>query len=449
VPAAIEQRIVDLESRKSDGGGDVASRQDLTQLAEQVSETRKRLAQVESLKAEVASLATDLEKVRSGVSAPAASGNGTTATAASGSGDADAAAVRGRLAKLESALSALSSATDGKGQPAGIAPLAKISAQFADLESSLNTQIGELRKSLLEQIDGRVAGSNEASAKAVASSERLDREFSEIKTDTARLEQSSKVIKAASDKLATTVRAVSDQAASLKVELDGLKGDLKQELAKVARPSDVNEAIAPVSQKVAAIEKDLGSVLASESARKKNAERIVLSLELSNLKRVLDRGASYEAELAEVRKIAGDAIDFSSLDAHKSRGVPSGPELTRQFRDVAYAIINSEEASATDSVMDRLFAGAKSMVRVRRTDVPEKEKTAEAAVARIEKQLKDGNMSGALALAEKLPDKAKAPAKEWMSKLAARAGVDRAIEEIEGQLKASLGGGSADTGKKS
>ncbi|MGI9478488.1 MAG: COG4223 family protein, partial [Hyphomicrobiaceae bacterium] len=301
-------------------------------------------------------------------------------------------------------------------------------------------QLDTLRKSLMSEMDTRIAQTADVTAKAVAGAERLDREVAEIKTDTARLDQRATVLKTASDKLAASTRAISEQSAQLKVELDGLKGDVKQELAKVARPGDVEQAIAPVNEKVAAIEKNLGSVLASETARKANAERIVLSLELSKLKRVLDRGQPYGAELADVKKIAGDAVDFAALDAHKEKGVASGAELTRRFNTVAYKIIDAQNAPKDASRINRLLAAAKSIVQVRRTDLPAEEKTAEAAVARIEKQLKSGDLSGALALAEKLPDEAKTPARDWIGQLAARAGVDRAIATIEDQLKASLGG---------
>ncbi len=144
------------------------------------------------------------------------------------------------------------------------------------------------------------------------------------------------------------------------------------------------------------------------------------------------------AELDDVKKIAGDVVDVGSLEAHKTTGVPSGQELTRRFSSVAYKIINAQEAPKDDSRINRLLAAAKSIVQVRRTDIPAEEKTTEAAVARIEQRLKSGDMGGALALAEKLPEAAKTPAREWMSQLAARAGVDRAIAKIEEQLKASL-----------
>ena len=93
--------------------------------------------------------------------------------------------------------------------------------------------------------------------------------------------------------------------------------------------------------------------------------------------------------------------------------------------------------------MDRLFAGAKSIVQVRRTDdAVAKADGPEAAVARIEQHLKQGNLTKALAEAKKLPESGQQAAKAWISELEARASVDGAIAEVEDQLKASLGGGA-------
>lgn len=440
MPAALERRLAALEAKPAGrDDGAAAVREEVDQLADRIAATQARLAELDQLAKQVTSLAENVEKVQVAASSPASPApQGSAETA--GSDDAAAAALRGRLAKLESTMATLSSATASDGEPSALASLAKMSARFADLESSLNNQLGTLRKSLMEDVDKRLTSTTEATAKAVAGTERLDRELAEVKTETARLDQRSSVLKSASDKLTAKAGAIGEQAAELKVELDALKGDVKQQLAKVARPDDVAQAIAPVSEKIASLEQNLGAVVASESARKANAERIVLSLELSNLKRVLDRGVPYGSELAEVKKIAGDAVDVGSLEAHKSTGVPSGQELTRQFSSVAYKIINAGNAPQDDTRINRLWAAARSIVQVRRTDIPAEENTAEAAVARIEKRLKDGDMSGALALAEKLPERAKSPAGDWIGKLAARASVDRAIAKIEDQLKASLGG---------
>jgi len=446
VPKEVSSRLAALEAKAGASNQAPAMRDGLSKLSSQLASTRERVTKLEGLGKEVASLSAELKKVQV-APAKASQGNGTTAGGQSSGETSN--ELRTRLSKLESAFSSLATSTTSDGKPSGIGQVAKISARLADLESSVNTQLSSMRKSLTTEFDTRLSTTTTTTAKAVAGAERLDREVSDIKNETARLEQRSNVLKSASDKLTASLRAVSEQAAELKVELDTLKGDVKQELAKVARPDDVQQALAPVNSRVATIEQNLGAVLANETARKQNAERIVLSLELSNLKRVLERGAPYAAELSDVKRIAGSSIDFTSLEAYKGDGVPTGQELMRQFRDVAYRMINAEAAPKDDaSRIDRLFAAAKSIVQVRRTDLPAKEKTAEATVARIEKHLKGGDLTGALAVAEKLPENIKKPAGDWLRKLAARADVDRAIVEIENQLKASLGGGAAVTDKK-
>jgi hypothetical protein len=437
VPAQIEQRLAALESRPAAPQEGVKPEQ-VAQLSEAVGAARARLDELTKLNDRVASLSQEIEGVRKAQQEmPQPGGAGGEA------GGADTGQLRARLDKLENALTTLSSATGANGQPNGMAPLAQFSSKIADLEQSLNAQITELRQGLLAEIESKVAKSAEAGQQAVAGTQRIDREVAGLKTDTARLEQRAETLKAASDKLGQTLRAVTEQAANLQVELDSLKGDVAQQFTKVARPADVDKAIAPVSSKLAAIEKDLGAVVESEKARKANAERIVLSLELANLKRVLDRGQPYADELRDVKKVAGDAVDFAALEAHASKGVASARELTRRFEDVAYRIINADAAKADGSVVDRLLAGAKSIVQVRRTDLPKEADGTEAAVARIEKNLKQGDLTKALAEAKKLPETGRQAASAWISELEARASVDQAIAEVENQLKASLGGAKA------
>ena len=58
-------------------------------------------------------------------------------------------------------------------------------------------------------------------------------------------------------------------------------------LATFAKSSDIGAAVAPVSTKLSALQDDVRGVLDSEEARKTTAQRIVLSLDLADLKRVI------------------------------------------------------------------------------------------------------------------------------------------------------------------
>ena len=96
---------------------------------------------------------------------------------------------------------------------------------------------------------------------------------------------------------------------------------------------------------------------------------------------------------------------------------------------------------------ERLLAGAKSIVRVRRVDQAGGEDGVEAAVARIDADLKDGKLAEVVAQAAKLSPKVAAPARGWLDKVEARVAVERAVAEIERDLKSALGSGVA-SGKK-
>ena len=97
-----------------------------------------------------------------------------------------------------------------------------------------------------------------------AGTKRLDRELATVKTGAARLEQRAATLKAAQDSLGEAVRVARQETAKLRVELDGLKGD-------VARPQDVATALAPLTGKMSAMENRLKDVVENETTRKANA----------------------------------------------------------------------------------------------------------------------------------------------------------------------------------
>ena len=97
-------------------------------------------------------------------------------------------------------------------------------------------------------------------------------------------------------------------------------------------------------------------------------------------------------------------------------------------------------------MFDRIVDRAKSLVRVRRADLPANDNSTEAVVSRIDAQLKQGNLVAALDQAKTLSEKARQPAQDWLDRAAARAEVDRAIASLEQQLKSSLGSNAATKG---
>lgn len=251
------------------------------------------------------------------------------------------------------------------------------------------------------------AAGREPSPAAKALITRVDGELSALRTETGRLSQ----------------------------RIDTLKGEVQEQLKGAARASDVT----PLQSKVAAMEKDVQGFTRSEADRNANASRIVLLLELGNLKRALDAGAKYPAELAAVQKVSGGKLNLAPLQRYVMDGVPPVTELQKSFRRVANQIIDAEGEPSDASLVDRLVNGAKSVVRVRKQGHAADDTSVEATVGRMEVALKESRLGEVLAQAKKLPPKAALAGEDWLKKVEARQAVDAAIGDIEQTLKTSLG----------
>lgn len=348
-----------------------------------------------------------------------------------------------RVAAIEERLAVMASAAGDPEKGGRVPQLAAITGKLADLETTLQTQLAQMRANIPQQVEKGLSEVTAASEAAKSGASRIDRDLAGVKTDVGRLTQRAESLKADGDRLSQSIRTAQEEAGSIRSALDALKGDIEAKLKATAKTADVAAAVAPVTAKLGALEQSLDGVVKSEEDRKTNAERIVVSLELGNLKRVLDRGQPYAAELAEVSKAAGGKVDLAPLERYKNNGVPTIADLATEFRDVAHAVIDADSEPADATIMDRLLAGAKSVVRVRKVNHTSDDKSTEAVVARMEEALKDGRLDDVLSGAKQVPQKASAPMQSWLGKVEARNTVDRAIAGIEGQLKASLSGAPA------
>ena len=348
-----------------------------------------------------------------------------------------------RLAKLEEILALLSTANAGDPQRGRIPQLATITSKLTDLEANLATQLGQLRKGVTAEVESRLSQSTEAALAARTGTQRLDRELAGVKTEAAQINTKLDGINTQSDRLARGLDDLRQQATALKTDV----GTVREEMRQVARPADVTTALSPLSSKLSALEENVQGVVRGEDDRRANIERIVMALELGNLKRTIERGAPFASELTEVKRVAGPKSDLAALERFKDRGVPALGDLEREFRDLAFTMIEADRHPENAHWTDRLIASAKSVVRVRKVDQDADDQSAEARVARMEQALKSGRLPDVIGEAAKLSDKAKGAAKAWLAKVEGRAAVDRAIATVEQELKSSLGAQSQ-SGKK-
>ncbi|MGE0024600.1 MAG: hypothetical protein AB7S70_13340, partial [Hyphomicrobium sp.] len=181
----------------------------------------------------------------------------------------DTAASAERIAKLEEQLNLIAS---GSGGASGSVPqLAAVTGKISDLETSLNSQIADVRKGMPAEIDQRLTAAHEASEAAKAATLRLERELAQLRTDQARGAQRDETAKADSDRLTAAVEAVKEETGRLSSTVGELRSSIDSQLKEFARSGDVTAAINPVNSKIAEIEQNVQGVVKSEQSRRENA----------------------------------------------------------------------------------------------------------------------------------------------------------------------------------
>ncbi len=338
-----------------------------------------------------------------------------------------------RLGKVEDRLKALADAGANDPNSGRVEQLAAITSKVSELETSLATQLAALRTSVPKDVESRLQSVTQVSQAAQSSALRNDNDVARVKSDLTTLSMRVDAAKDTSDHVAADT-------AQLKTTFEGFK-------ASAAKPADIAAAIAPVAERTAALEKSVQQVMQGDSARKESAAHVVLALELQNLKRALDSGQKYAAELDEVKKVAGNHLDLSALTKLQDEGVPSLADLTKAFRAAADNAIDAEAEPEGAGVVDRLWAGAKSVIRVRRIDLKPDDKSTEATIGRMQVALNDGRLTDVLEAAKDLSPKAQDAARPFLDKVAARVSVDTALAGLERELKSSISAGSEQPAK--
>ena len=321
-----------------------------------------------------------------------------------------------RVQKLEQQLKDLAAAADTDPQRGRIPALAQLTTRIGDLDTQLTTRTSGLKAELSQEMEVRLAKSAETAEIARA----------RLAQRTQSLEQ--------------TLKSVADDTTALRTSMDGLKGDLETRFRAAAKPADVAAAVEPVTTKIAGLEKNLAGVVRSEQDRNATAGNILLSIELGNLKRAIDRGGRYGPELAAVKKVGGDKLNLAVLESAQTSGVPSLAALTTEFRTLAYTMLDAEAEPDQGTVMERLMASAKSVVRVRKVQHSAEDKGTEATVGRMEAFVKEGRLADVLDESKKLGDKPLAAAASWLKKIEARNAIETALTDLDQSLKNALAG---------
>jgi hypothetical protein len=250
--------------------------------------------------------------------------------------------------------------------------------------------------------------------------------------------------KADAGRLAERLERSEQQGRATQAAVEALQADLDRRYKATARADD----LAPLAGRLAALDRELTGFINTEADRTTNATRVVLSLELSNLKRAIERGDSFATELAAAKKVAGDRLNLARFDRFAKEGLPPLSELAKSFRKAANAMLDAETEPVQAPLFERLLSGAKSIVRIRKSGHPADDDSLEATIARMETALKENRLGEVLAQAKKLPPKAALAGEDWLSRVEMRYAIEQALADTEAALKSSLAANPAGTDRR-
>ncbi len=131
-----------------------------------------------------------------------------------------------------------------------------------------------------------------------------------------------------------------------------------------------------------------------------------------------------------------DRADVESLARVAAAGVATPQALARRFQGLARGLIEAA-APAPEGTLDRLLQGASRLVSVRPTGEPAGN-APDAIVARIETKLGRGDLAGALADLDALPESSRRAGADFRAALAARVEADRLMARVSAEVARAL-----------
>jgi len=149
-------------------------------------------------------------------------------------------------------------------------------------------------------------------------------------------------------------------------------------------------------------------------------------------------GDAYVGALTAAKALAPDPDKLKPLDAFAEKGVPNPPVLNRELLALIPKLSPAAENSTTtgSGIVDRLKAGASTLVRVERTDAAGSDRS--AVVARATSAALRNDLADARRELASLNAADRAPAQAWLDKAAARDAALAASRQFADEAMASL-----------
>jgi hypothetical protein len=154
------------------------------------------------------------------------------------------------------------------------------------------------------------------------------------------------------------------------------------------------------------------------------------ALAIASLEQAAQRSGGFQRPLAAARPLLPPSAAVDRLAAIAAQGAPSRVALASSFPDAARrAAAARPDTPGEETWTARIGRLAASVVTIRRVGAAQGQ-GADAALARAERRIGDGDVDGALAEIRTLPPPARAAMAPWTARAQRRVEIDHALADV-------------------
>jgi hypothetical protein len=234
------------------------------------------------------------------------------------------------------------------------------------------------------------------------------------------------------DDIATTAQSAAKSADASSAAADAAKNAAQGGIQR----SDIDALTAKIASLESAMKALSDTAARRASSADDNAARLTIAAEA--LRAAVERRASYQAELLAVQSLGADAGATAPLEPFAASGIPSAAALAHELATLTPDLERVADVAPGDATfLKRLETNAEKLVRITPVDAPAGNDPA-TVIVRINVDAARGDIAGALADLDALPESTKPITADWVKKAQAREAAIAASRRIAADALAAL-----------
>ena len=281
----------------------------------------------------------------------------------------------------------------------------------------------------------------ETSAEQIkATQAQLEQRIAEVADDSsaARAELADRV--AALDARTEGLAQTDDEAvAALTARLQALEQQLQAastttgDAARADQDEAVRSRLTGIEESIASLRAGLDDVRAQTKRNAELARSSAQTLAVNRLRRAVDSGGAFAAELDALREVAAGPLEADALAAAAQEGVPSLRDLRQTFPEFANRALEAVGATGDSSLIGQIVESARSVVNVRPVGEIEGD-SPRAIIARVENRLNTGDLQGVVEQSDQLSGEAAVQLLPWIQQVKTRINANIELSSLEARM---------------